>query len=145
MFLYHEDGQLTDSTTELAVALKNEALTENPDVTQSLTFVDFIVSSGYMKDSIQSRGIGAQSSDVTGTYSNQEHFPPYLAASIPFDYFRNRSATSTTNSFKATKSEGEHSIVKFIIGNGFCPAKIPTACQNGKLRENAEYWYISSF
>ena len=137
MYLYNADAENSDSTTELAVALKNEALTKNPDVLKSFKFVDFIVSSTKMEDPLANRGIGGHSSDVTGTYSRRERFVAYIAASIQFDYFYNQTNESTTPG-------GEQPIVKYIIGNGFCPPNIPTRCQNGKLRENVEYWYTGS-
>ena len=140
VFLFDENAGSSDSTTELAVALKNEALTENPDVLQSFTLVDFIVSSTKMEDTIAARGIGAQSSDITGKYSRLENFIAYVAASIPFNYFHNESkAASSTN--ESTSPALEDPILKFIIGNGFCPANLPSPCQNGKLHENAAYWY----
>ena len=145
MFLYNVDAgpQHSDSKTELAVALKNEALTANPDVLKSFTFVDFIVTSMQMKDSIQSRGIGSLSSDVMGNYSTSDKFIAYVAASIPFNYFCNQTKLpSSVNEANFTLFGGEETIVKFIIGDGFCPPKIPTACQNGQLRENAEYLYV---
>ena len=142
MFLFDADAESSDSTTELAVALKHEALMKNRDALKSFTLVDFIVISPKMKDSIQSQGIGSLSSDVKGNgkYRTREEFIAYVAASIPFDYFRNQSkAASSTN--ESMSPALEDPIVKFIIGNGFCPANLPSPCQNGKLRENAAYWY----
>ena len=143
MYLYNSDAENSDRTTELAVALKKEALTKNPDVLKSFKFVDFIVSSTKMEDPLAARGIGGYSSDVTGTYSRRERFVAYIAVRIQFDYFYKQTEPASSKN-ESTTPDGEQPIVDYIIGNGFCPPNIPTRCQNGKLRENVEYWYTES-
>ena len=132
LFLFDDStAQLANTGTELAVALLDEALTSDSDVLQSFTFVDFIVSSAKSKDSIEERGIGNKSSDVTGTYSIEADFTSYLAARIPFSSFAvNGQSQLVPNNLNAR--------VTFIFGNGNCPAG--NDCENEMLLPNSEYW-----
>ena len=131
-FLYKdEEKKSANDGLEYAIKLRNAALTTNRDVLNSFTRVDFIVSSAKWKDSIRERGIGLQSSDAKGTYSTQTDFMPYIAASIPFEYFQKKMNESSAQ---------KETLLSFIIGNGNCTSENLSACQNGKLREDGDCW-----
>ena len=124
-------------TTELAIVLQGDALTTNRDVFESFTRVDFIVSSEKWKDSIEQRGLIAQSNDVNANYSTLEEFKPYVAASIPLGY----SSDEENGGPDANPSKSATiPLLKFTFGNENCPPESINPCQNGKLRPDSEYW-----
>ena len=130
------DAEDDKRATELAIELRFDSHKVNRDVLESFTRVDFIVSSERWKDSIEQRGLIAQSNDVNANYSTLEEFKPYVAASIPFSYSGDRENAG----FDANRFKYSIPVLKFTFGDGNCPPESITLCQNEELRPDSEYW-----
>ena len=130
-----------DPKTQIAVSLSKDAFPKEVfPLSETFTHVDFIVASSQTKGLVKDNGTGRTSSDIQGSYSTEEGFLAYLAASIHFNYFLNKSRSSKRSEGDRANEIGEN-FINFIIGNSECPGNITSNCQNGPLKPNYNYWF----
>ena len=125
------------------MALSKFALPKDVSVWNSFTTIDFIVSSGSSIDSISLIGNSKTSVDIAGEYSTEPDAKAYVAASVTFQYFPNKSpGERRKRSVDQTAFDGVGEyFINYIVGDGFCPVG-SLLCQNGPLRPDTEYWYV---
>ncbi len=129
---------------QIRVTLNKSALPiEAVPWNKNFTRIDYIISSLDMRDSILPNGTKKTSEDINGTYSTGKIIPPYIAASIPFDYFWNRNISNTLGVSKRSEEnsfiEIPDNFISFIIGNNECPENISDICQNQPLISDHHY------
>ena len=129
-----------DRSTQLAVALSSAALTIDPAYWGEFRQVEFIVASPADREAIRANGTSNSSADIAGQYSSESLNDPYIAVSIPFEYFFQTRANA-----RNVKNEQnlEEYFIKFIVGNGKCPREKFGSCQNDALLRDTNYLYAT--
>ena len=109
----------------------------------SFTHIDFIVSSPKFTGSIKESGTSQKSDDITGDYNTEEDVQPYMAESVPFEFFLRNAANSQSrrDSMPYSFDELDEFFIKTTIGTGSCLDASADECQNGKLKSHYEYLY----
>ena len=114
----------------------------------SFTHIDFIVSSPNFADSLKANGTSQESDDITGDYNIDADVQPYIAESVPFEFFLRDDVNSQRRGCdRAPYSVGEidEFFIRITLGAGSCQNVSVSNCQNGKLRPNYEYLYALEY